>query len=93
VEVIMARGSARSNFWITMFALILYTLACGAIPIYHQATGRDLKPALNISLDSVYVFVFLLGTATIIVAAGLHRRIAALEKKAAPEQAKDNGEG
>jgi hypothetical protein len=86
----MARGSARSNFWTTIFALILYTLMCGAVPIYHQVTGRDLKPALNINLDSVYLFVFLLGTAIIMVAAGLNRRIAALENKSAATEAKDN---
>jgi uncharacterized membrane protein YhaH (DUF805 family) len=82
----------RSKFWVSMFALILYTVACGAIPIYHQASGRDLKPVVSVNLDSVYLFIFLLGTATIVVAFGLNRRIDALEKKnAMPEGDKNAG--
>jgi hypothetical protein len=77
----MPREPQRSKFWVSAFALILYTLACGTVPIYHQVTGRDLKPALNINLDSVYLFIFLLGTATIVAVFALHRRLEALEKK------------
>lgn len=82
----------RSKFWVSAFALILYTVACGAIPIYHQATGRDLKPVVNLNLDNVYLFIFLLGTATIIVAFGLNRRIEALEKKNAMAPTRDHAE-
>ena len=88
----MPREPQRSKFWVSAFGLILYTLACGAIPIYHQATGRDLKPALNINIDSVYVFIFLLGTATIVVAFGLNRRIEALEKKNGLPEGDNNAE-
>jgi hypothetical protein len=79
----MALHSKRSNFWVGIFGLILYTLLCGAIPLYHQMTGHDLKPALNINLDNIYLVIFLLGTAIIVVAFGLHRRIEALEAKGA----------
>jgi hypothetical protein len=81
----MARESGRANYRISMFALVLYTLLCGAVPIYHQVTRRGLKPALTINLDSVYLFVFLLGVGTIIAIAGLSARIAALEKKRTSE--------
>jgi TRAP-type C4-dicarboxylate transport system permease small subunit len=81
----MAREQ-RGSFWVSTFALILYTLACGAIPVYHQFSGRDLKPALTINLDSVYLFMFLLGTGAIIAIAALNRRITALEKKDAQEK-------
>jgi hypothetical protein len=47
----MALHSKRSNFWVGIFGLILYTLLFGAIPLYHQMTGHDMKPALNINLD------------------------------------------
>ncbi len=86
----MPREPQRSKFWVSAFALILYTVACGAIPIYHQATGRDLKPIVNLNLDSVYLFIFLLGTATIVVAFGLNLRIEALEKKNAMTEADKN---
>jgi hypothetical protein len=79
----MAQAAKRSNFWVSVFALILYTLACGAIPVYHQMTDRSLKPALNINLDSIYLFIFLLGTAIIGVVFALHRRIEALETRGA----------
>jgi len=79
----MVQPSRRSNFWVSLFALILYTLICAAIPIYHQVTGRDLKPALNINLDSIYLLIFLSGAATIVVGVGLHRRITALEEEKA----------
>lgn len=82
----MARESGRGKSWISMFALVLYTLACGAIPIYHQVTGGGLKPALSINIDSVYVLVFLLGTGAIIAVASLNQRINALEKKSTLEK-------
>ena len=75
----MAREQ-RASFWVSSFALVLYTLTCGAIPIYHQISGRQLKPALMLNLDSVFVFIFLLGTGTIVAVAALNRRISALEK-------------
>lgn len=77
----MAGEPRKAPFWISIFALVLYTLACGAIPVYHQLTNRDMKPALTINIDSVFLFVFLLGVGTIVAIAGLNRRIAALEKK------------
>ena len=69
-----------------MFGLVLYTLACGAIPIYHQLSHRDMKPALTINVDNVFLFVFLLGVGTIVAIAGLNQRIATLEKKTSSEK-------
>ena len=82
----MAREPQRPSFWISIFGLVLYTLACGAIPIYHQISGRELKPALTVNLDSVYLFMFLLGVGAIVAITALNRRIAALEKKIAGEK-------
>ena len=82
----MAREPQRPSFWISIFALVLYTLACGAIPVYHQISGRELKPALTVNLDSIYLFMFLLGTGAIVAITALNRRIAALEKKIAGEK-------
>jgi hypothetical protein len=45
---------------------------------------------VNLNLDSVYLFIFLLGTATIVVAFGLNLRIEALEKKNAMTEADKN---
>ena len=82
----MAREPQRPSFWISIFALVLYTLACGAIPVYHQISGRELKPALTVNLDSIYLFMFLLGVGAIVAITALNRRIAALEKKIAGEK-------
>lgn len=71
----------RPKFWVTAFGLILCTVACGVISLYHQGASRDLKPALNINIDSVYLFIFLLGSAVIGVVFDLNRRLASLEKK------------
>ncbi len=70
------------KFFMSVFALVLYTLLFFAIPIYHQATDRDLRPALTINLDSLSMLVGLLGIAVITAVASLHRRIASLEKAA-----------
>ncbi len=72
------------KFFISVFGLALYTLLFFAIPIYHQATNRDLRPALTINLDSFSILVGLLGIAVITAVASLHRRIMALEKAAPP---------
>ncbi len=45
------------KFFISVFGLTLYTLLFFAIPIYHQATNRDLRPALTINLDSFSILV------------------------------------
>jgi hypothetical protein len=82
----MAREPQRPSFWISIFALVLYTLACGAIPVYHQISGRELKPALTVNLDSIYVFMFLLGVGAIVAITALNRRVVALEKKIAQER-------
>jgi hypothetical protein len=82
----MAREPQRPSFWISIFALVLYTLACGAIPVYHQISGRELKPALTVNLDSIYLFMFLLGVGAIVAITALNRRVAALEKKIAQER-------
>lgn len=80
----------RPKFWVTAFGLILCTVACGVISLYHQGASLELKPALNINVDSVYLFIFLLGTAVITVVFDLNRRLKALEKKnAMAEGAKD----
>jgi len=47
---------------------------------------------VNLNLDSVYLFIFLLGTATIVVVFGLNRRIEALEKKNAMAPTRDHAE-
>ncbi len=70
------------KFFISVFGLILYTLLFFAIPIYHQVTDRDLRPALTINLDSLSMLVGLLGIAVIAAVASLHRRIASLERAA-----------
>ena len=70
------------KFFISVFGLTLYTLLFFAIPIYHQVTNRDLRPALTINLDSFSILVGLLGIAVITAVASLHRRITALEKAA-----------
>ena len=77
----MAQEAERAGHWISMFGLVLSTLACGAIPFYHGIIGRDLKSVLILNLDNVYVFIFLLGAGTITAIAALNRRIAGLEKK------------
>jgi hypothetical protein len=82
----MAREPQRPSFWISIFALVLYTLACGAIPVYHQISGRELKPALTVNLDSIYLFMFLLGVGAIVAITALNRRVVALEKKIAQER-------
>jgi hypothetical protein len=80
------KEAKKVSFWFSSFALILYTVACGAVPVYHQISGRGMKPVLTLNLDSVYVFAFLLGTGTIVAIAGLNRRIAALEEKNAGDK-------
>ena len=77
----MAQEPRRSSYRISMFGLVLYTLLCGAVPLYHQFTRAELKPVLTINLDGLYLFLFLLGVGTIVAIAGLNARIASLEKK------------
>jgi len=76
----------RQPFWVSVFGLVLYTAICGVIPFVHQFTGRDMKPALMLNIDSVLVFIFLLGTGTIVAILALNRRIATLEKKSDKEE-------
>ena len=68
--------------FISVFGLGLYTLLFFAIPIYHQMTNRDLRPAVTINLDSLSTLVGLLGIGVISAVASLHRRITTLEKAA-----------
>jgi hypothetical protein len=81
------------KFWVTAFGLILCTVACGVFSLYHQGTSRDLKPALNINIDIVYLFIFLLGCAVIGVVSDLNRRLASLEKKNAIMEDDKNAKG
>ena len=57
----MPEEAHRSKFWVGAFGLVLCTVACGAISIYQQRAGQDLKPVINANLDSVYLFYFSLG--------------------------------
>jgi hypothetical protein len=82
----------RPKFWVTAFGLILCTVACGVISLYHQGARRELKLALNINIDIVYLFIFLLGCAVIGVVSDLNRRLASLEKKNAMMAGDENAE-
>jgi hypothetical protein len=71
-----------SKFIIHYYVLVLSFLLI-AMPFYHQATGRELQPALKINLDSVAGIAGLLGLATFVAITILNRRLAALEKSIA----------
>jgi hypothetical protein len=71
-----------SKFIIHYYVLVLSLLLL-AMPFYHQATGREMRPALNINLDSIAGIAGLLGFATFVAITVLHRRLAALEKSMA----------
>jgi hypothetical protein len=88
----MPEEPRRPKFWVTAFGLILCTVACGVIPLYHQGASRDLKSALNINIDIVYLFIFPFGCAVIGVVSDLNRRLASLEKKNAMMEGDKNAE-
>jgi hypothetical protein len=85
----MAQEAERPRHWSSMVGLVLATFVCAAIPLYHGLTGSEKKSVLILNLDSVYVFIFLLGTGTISAIAALNRRIAALEEKNESIRGKD----
>jgi hypothetical protein len=61
------------------YVLALSLLLIG-MPFYHQATGRELQPALKINLDSVAAIAGLVGFASFVAISVLNRRLAELEK-------------
>jgi hypothetical protein len=63
------------HYYVLVFSILLI-----GMPFYHQATGRDLQPALKINLDSVAAIAGLVGLATFVAITVLNRRLTALEK-------------
>ncbi len=68
------------KFGISIFPLVLFSLAFYAIPTYHILSHRDLQPALKVNIDSVCTLVGTFGILTCVALASLNRRLAALEK-------------
>jgi len=68
------------KFGISIFPLVLFSLAFYAIPTYHILSHRDLQPALKANMDSVCTLVGSFGILTCVALASLNRRLAALEK-------------
>jgi hypothetical protein len=71
-----------SKFIMHWYVLVLSLLLIG-MPFYHQATGRELQPALKINLDSVAAIAGLVGLASFVAISVLNRRLTELEKSMA----------
>jgi hypothetical protein len=73
------------KFFLSIFPVVLVTLFLLAIPIVHVFMQRDLRPALQVNIDSVCSLVGLLGAFLGSALISLHRRLAVLEKSKAVE--------
>jgi hypothetical protein len=71
-----------SKFIMHWYVLVLSLLLIG-MPFYHQATGRELQPALKINLDSVAAIAGLVGLGSFVAISVLNRRLTELEKSMA----------
>jgi hypothetical protein len=73
----------KSSKFIIHYYVLVLSLVLLAMPFYHQATGREMRPVLNINLDSIAGIAGLLGFGTFVAITVLNRRLAALEKSMA----------
>ena len=74
----------------SVLMLSIYTIFFFAVPIHHMMTGRDMQPALKISVDVLSIFVGLFSFFVITTVLSLHRRIASLEKAASSTAARSD---
>ncbi len=70
----------KSSKFVIHYYVLVFSLLLLAMPFYHQATSSEMRPVLNINLDSIAVIAGLLGFGTFVAISTLDRRLAALEK-------------
>jgi len=73
----------KSSKFVVHYHVLILSLLLMAMPFYHQATGREMQPAVKINLDSVAGIAGMLGLATFVGITILNRRLTALEKAVA----------